>query len=569
MYKALYGFTEQPFNSTPDLRFLVPSPPHEEALNQVLYGVRERRGFIRLVGEVGTGKTILCRQLLNELSGEAATAYIFNPFLSRLELLRAVNEDFGIPCSVSDSEKKLIDDLNSFLLKGQSAGRNAVLILDEAQNLSELLLEQVRLLSNLETDREKLLQIVLVGRPELEEKLRNPRLRQLTERIAVSATLRHLTREETAAYIAHRLEVAGGRPDVRFDGGALERVFEYTEGVPRRINLLCDRTLLFGLVKKKGKIDASMIEESSRDLGWRRAVLPKTWRLPDFGRYGPRLIRVVAVAALLAGAAFLGREVVGMKIPAGGVAKLAGLPAASQASGRGGGESAREKSALDPVSIPADGAAAPQVPSASGSTMDSESGRRLQRLWSLRESFRRAVLSEGAGFSSMELADRYRHKSLTATLRGSLPRSIAKPLLMQGWLQGRDRPEFWVVAAASGDALEVYDGKTRTLHWERLHLAPGRPVTLYLFYAPATKEEGSLALGNSGPGIDRLQRQLRELGDYRGPISGVFDEETRAAVKSLQRRYGLSSDGVAGPHTLTLLTYLVGRPETVSDSPAG
>lgn len=544
MYKDFFGFRIQPFNVTPDPSFLFLSRTHQDALNQVLYGIRQRQGFLRVTGEVGTGKTILCRCLLNELSGEAATAYLFNPFLSKQELLRAINEDFGIPASAEDPEKKLIDDLNTFLLEKQRAGQTAVLILDEAQDLSELLLEQVRLLSNLETDREKLLQIVLVGQPELEEKLRDPRLRQIRERMAVNVTLRKLDLQETVGYISHRLAVAGGREDVHFPGGALDRVFELTEGVPRRINLLCDRALLVGLVKGNGEIDASMVEEAGRDLGWKRPLLPKVSPFPDLRPHLSRLLQTAGVLALLAVVAFLGWKIAGKGAPSNLVSGLPGTSSAGQvSSGRGVSNAA--------------------------SAAKAERDSRLRLLWSIREQLRLAAPPEDSRASAAGLAAHYRLKSMTVTLNDSLPRSVVKPLLMQAWIRGEEHPELWVVARAAGPSLEVYDGSTGELRKIVPELIPGKPITLFLFYESKAGEGQGPVTENSGPEIERLQKQLRALGDYQGPINGNLDESTRAALEEIQTRYGLSVDGVADPQVLTLLSYLAGPPGALEGAPSG
>ena len=537
MYKAFFEFKEQPFNITPDPRFLFLSRTHEEAFNQILYGIRQRLGFIRVVGEVGTGKTILCRCLLNRLADKAATAYIFNPFLSQLELLRAINQDFGLTATGTESEKQLIENLNQFLISEQACGRSAVLILDEAQNLEDKVLEQIRLLSNLETDREKLLQIILVGQPELETKLGKDHLRQLDQRIAVRVCLKSLTLEETEGYIAHRLSIAGGQGNLHFLPEAFREIFQHTQGIPRKINLLCDRVLLLGLVREVRSIDARAVETSAKDLGWRKASLPRI-TLPRFqGATILRWGRAAAVFVLLASAAVLGNEVArngDFFIKA--IARLRGEAVVTAVS------------AKSPAPRKVDVVAA-----------DREW--RLQRLWSIREQLKLAALKDGPQTSTEALADHYQMKSMMVRLVESSPRTIAEPVLMQGWAQGTDHPELWVVASASGTTMEVYDGQTRELKKEEPHLVPGKPVTLFLFYESRPGEERILVAGDSGPEIERLQRQLKELGDYQGPVNGTFDEETRAAVKLVQKRHGLNSDGVAGPQTQILLTHLAGRPQ--------
>ena len=246
MYCSYYGISEKPFSITPDPKYLYLGRTHKEAFAHLVYGIRERGGFIVITGEIGTGKTTLCRSLLNHLDADTLVAFIFNPTLSALELLKSINEDFGIR-SQAGSQKELIDELNRFLLEKRQDGKNMVLIIDEAQNLDMEVLEHIRLLSNLETDTEKMLQIILIGQPEFRRMLEAPKLLQLNQRVTVRYHLSPLTREETAAYIHHRLSVAGAEDKVRFSPGAVKRIFHYTKGVPRLINVLCDRALLAGL----------------------------------------------------------------------------------------------------------------------------------------------------------------------------------------------------------------------------------------------------------------------------------------------------------------------------------
>ncbi|MFB0532152.1 MAG: ExeA family protein, partial [Desulfatiglandales bacterium] len=245
MYTSFFGFKENPFNLTPDPRYLFLSTYHKEALDHLLYGINERKGFIAITGGIGTGKTTICRALLSQLEESIKSALIFNSFISDTELLEIINQEFGIDGDMAVSTKKeYIDKLNQFLLKTFSLGGNAVLLIDEAQNLSHNVLEQIRMISNLETEREKLIQIVLVGQFELNELLASSSLRQLNERIMVRYELRPLDREDVQGYVEHRLVVGGGRGNVRFTNGALKAIYESSQGNPRRINAICDRALL-------------------------------------------------------------------------------------------------------------------------------------------------------------------------------------------------------------------------------------------------------------------------------------------------------------------------------------
>jgi len=254
---------------TPDTRYLFLSPQHSEALNHLLYGINEKKGFIVITGGIGTGKTTLCRKLLSVLDQSVDSALIFNPSLSEIELLAAVNQEFGVKSGPGrKTRKRCIDALNKFLLKNFSAGRNAVLLIDEAQNLSRGVLEQVRMLSNLETEREKLLQIVLIGQPELEKLLTSPSLKQLNERITVRYNLIPFNYHQEESYIRHRLAVAGGdNGDPLFSSQACRKIHSYSKGIPRRINAICDRALLIAYSRDTNTISRDLVRKAVSDIG--------------------------------------------------------------------------------------------------------------------------------------------------------------------------------------------------------------------------------------------------------------------------------------------------------------
>ena len=265
MYLDYYGLSEAPFDITPNPRFLFYSAKHREAINHLLYGIRERKGFVQLTGEVGAGKTTLCRAMLEQLDGHYATALILNPVMSPDELMKAVAIEFGLPVNGLDRLDTLAV-INQFLLQQVERGKESVLIIDEAQDLTDELLEQVRLLSNLETDNRKLLQIVLLGQPELRERLNNPRLRQLRQRITVRYHLLPLRRAEVNQYIQHRLEVSGAKGAPYFTQPALWRVYGYSKGIPRLVNAVCDKALLAGFVQQQERINFGMIGRALREL---------------------------------------------------------------------------------------------------------------------------------------------------------------------------------------------------------------------------------------------------------------------------------------------------------------
>jgi len=275
MYEQYYGFVQPPFTLTPDPRFLYRSESHEEAISQLQQAIRRKEGFIVLTGDIGTGKTTICRALLEQLEPSVFTSLILNPFLSVEELLREVLLDFGVVSRegvrsgriATASKHQLISALHDFLLSLRAIRGSAVLVIDEAQHLSPQVLEQIRIISNLETNESKLLQIVLVGQLNLLDVLAEAEMRQLDQRISIRAQLKPLNREEVEAYIAHRLWVARGSTAVTFEPAALDLVHAYTGGVPRIINLVCDRALMQAAQMRVNRATPPIIEEAAASLG--------------------------------------------------------------------------------------------------------------------------------------------------------------------------------------------------------------------------------------------------------------------------------------------------------------
>src|SRR2546425_4124813 len=261
MYLAYYGLHEAPFSPTPDPKFLFQSSRHREALAQLIYGVRERKGFIVLTGEIGTGKTTLLRTLLERLDATTPVAYIHNSALGIEGLLEYMLQDWSVKSTGSTHAQRLFE-LNEFLIDQHRQGRAPVLVIDEAQNLSIEALESVRLLSNFETTHQKLMQILLVGQPELRDKLNAPELRQLKQRVALRCHIGPLSPEETRLYIRHRLRVAGATDAGLFTDGAVQRITEYSQGIPRVINIVCDHCLLSGYADSKRRIDSNVVDEA-------------------------------------------------------------------------------------------------------------------------------------------------------------------------------------------------------------------------------------------------------------------------------------------------------------------
>ncbi|OHB32176.1 MAG: ATPase [Desulfuromonadaceae bacterium GWC2_58_13] len=266
MYLEFYGLQEKPFTITPNPRFVYLSKNHREVFAHLLYGIEDCCGFVAITGEVGTGKTTVLRTLLDDLNEEKyRLAFIFNPCLSVLDLLRSIHREFGIESEAS-SVGDLIHELNEFLLQQRGEGRTVVLVIDEAQNLDPSVLEQIRLLSNLETDTDKLIQIVLVGQPELGILLKRRNMRQLNQRIAVRYHLGTMDQHDAFEYVRHRLTVAGGDDEI-FTPAALKKIYRFSGGLPRMINILCGRTLLLGYSQDRKIITARMVAAAIKEIG--------------------------------------------------------------------------------------------------------------------------------------------------------------------------------------------------------------------------------------------------------------------------------------------------------------
>jgi general secretion pathway protein A len=302
MYKEFFGLRANPFNVNPDPRYLFLTRHTEEALACLTYGIQSRKGFVLLTGEVGTGKTTLINKLLEWLRlQQVATAFVFNSRLNTTQFLDYMMADFGIPCD-SKAKSQVLLRLYNWLLDRYRAGETAVLIVDEAQNLTDEVLEEIRMLTNLETFTEKLLQIVLVGQPELEQRLKRPHLRQLRQRLSLRAKTYPLTLEETKAYIQQRLRIAGASGQQIFDPESVGEIHRYANGIPRVINLLCEHCLVSAFVDQQKVIGPSVVEAVARDfdLGEGTAAGVSTPALPATGHGKPDLLEAFRSLANLA-----------------------------------------------------------------------------------------------------------------------------------------------------------------------------------------------------------------------------------------------------------------------------
>jgi len=532
MYLQFYGLAEPPFSITPDPRFVFLSERHRDALAHLLYGIGQggSGGFVQLTGEVGTGKTTLCRLLLEQMPADTRVALVLNPRLSPVELVETICEELKLDVEpVRGSLKGLVDLLNTYLLRAYGDGLRVVLIIDEAQNLSFEALEQVRLLTNLETSTQKLLQIILLGQPELRETLARPELRQLTQRITARFHLTPLSADETEDYLRHRLAVAGCQR-FPFSRLAVRRIHQHAGGVPRLINVIADRALTAGYVGELSQIGEKDVERAAREALASTAQRARPW-----------LLSTAAVLAVIA--VFAGLWHQRGQHPADTVATEDTTATAA---------TAREPSA--PPSPGIDEAGLRSLVEASDGASYA-AWNHLLALWTLRardadvRTAQRCPLQLGAGVYCLRAA-------------GNLAKleTLRRPVLLR--LTSGNR-EAWAVLLGSGEARVrlLLDGETveapRAL-FERLWLGE-----FHVIWRAPGFISGNLRRGDVGPAVDWLAQRLVEARHLTalspGPQS--FDAAMEDAVRRLQARHGLAPDGIVGPETLlAATTHLPGGP---------
>jgi general secretion pathway protein A len=596
MYTSFFGLSEKPFAITPDPRYLYLSERHAEALAHLLYGINEAGGFIQLTGEVGTGKTTVVRTLLSRVPHHADVAVILNPRVSAVEFLQTICEELGLNVAVSDldSVKQMIDALNRRLLGAHADGRRVIVLVDEAQNLTTDVLEQVRLLTNLETPTQKLLQIILIGQPELRELLDRTELRQLAQRITGRYHLKPLSREETKGYVRHRLRVAGAQEEI-FTSRALHEVHRLSGGIPRVINVACDRALLGAYTQETRRVDAALVRRAAGEVYGRRFM-------PTWTRWLAGLLGVWALAACVflgwqyrsvLAAIFTGRESAAAKVarappashptpprsgaqdalapgtlapgdvlpstasPAPGAGAAGAVASGVERDGQGAGgagigqqsasSDASAKSLRAPAAVPLE----PLLASNSAATTDTAAFRRLLSLWGTAMSEDRDPCGQAlkAGLACLEQ-------------RGS-------------WAQVRalNRPAILTLTDAHGlrhrVVLSGLDDQYATLdlgeHDQRVaieDLSRDWFGEFTVVWKPKTTHTRPLSVGMQGDEVRWLRRSLNAL---RGGASDpehadVYDEELAIAVQNFQREHRLNVDGIAGLQTQVVLDTALAEP---------
>ena len=541
MYLSFFGLSEKPFAITPDPRYLYLSERHAEALAHLLYGINESGGFILLTGEVGTGKTTVVRSLLSRVPHHADVAVILNPRLTPVEFLQTICEELGVPVADADREsvKHMVDALNQRLLTAHAEGRRVIVIVDEAQNLSPETLEQVRLLTNLETPTQKLLQIILIGQPELRDLLDRNDLRQLAQRITGRYHLMPLSREETLGYVRHRLKVAGAAGEI-FTPRALREIHRLTFGVPRIINVTCDRALLGAYTQESPKVSAPLVRQAATEVYGRRV----TARWLGWAA-GAVLAACCAIAAVAGWHMWQNRATA---LSAGRAPLSAIHPAVpNAASGAGSVASASSAAGLSPVSI------SELLANNAVDTTDAAAFRRLLSLWGTAMTDDRDPCGQAqrAGLACLDQ-------------RGSWAqvRTLNRPSILT-LLDERGQRHRVVLSALDDDyaTLEIGDHSQRVPLDE---LSRDWFGDFTLIWKPKTLRTRELSLGMHGDEVRWLRRSLNALhGAASDPTrSDVYDEDLAIAVQNFQREHRLNVDGIAGLQTQVVLDTALADPSS-------
>ena len=578
MYLAFFGLNEKPFSITPDPRYLYLSERHAEAMAHLLYGINEAGGFVQLTGEVGTGKTTIVRSLLAQAPKNAEIALILNPRMTAPEFLLTICEELGIgvPDSATQSLKDLVDILSQYLLRAHAGGRRVVLVVDEAQNLAPEVLEQVRLLTNLETNTQKLLQIILIGQEELRELLARNELRQLAQRITGRYHLCPLSVEETTAYVRHRLRVAGATADI-FNRFALEEIYRLSGGVPRVINVICDRALLGGYSQDRHRITGPLVRNAASEVFGKRFTPP--W-LPWAGTAAVAAILAVGSLALWRlqpwkwtrspvvtpahAAPFASRAPQGTSGPS--------PPPGAAPTGASGAASAQSApaTAASSAALAANPGAVPGAePGAAAATPPTEVLSTLLAKYSTATSTDAAFTTLFGLWGIHYAADgtdpctqATQHGLACLTERGSL-----------GQLRLYNRPAILILTDATGGSHEVVltrlDGEDARIDLGKsTHQVGDGELSSYwmgdyvMLWRPEAAPVQTLSAGMRGDGVRWLRRSLEKVAGVAdpGPPSDVYDAGLASLVRRFQRSHRLTVDGIAGVRTQVALAGTLASP---------
>jgi general secretion pathway protein A len=559
MYNTFFGFKEKPFKLVPNPAYFYLSKSHEEALAHLNYAISQGDGFVEITGEVGTGKTTLCRAFLENVNRTVEAAYIFNPKLGPKQLLRTINEEFGIKTE-GENTKDLIDSLNSFLIQKKAAGKKVILLIDEAQNLNRNVLEQLRLLSNLETNRDKLLQIILVGQPELSEILNSHSLRQLGQRITLSYQLSPLTFNECKEYIQYRINIAARKTAIKFDRSAYRQIYKYSKGIPRLINIVCDRSLLTAFVLNQFNITAGITKASIKELatrGYTRRygiITNSTWVLMSLS-----FLSIVFLVVVL-------YQPIKNRITAAFAAADQEPKLVSQTD-----EIQPETAAVSPQKENADQiiSAAVARPDKHSSTislanylmnMDGRSSRQpaltnAMNLWKINAEYAPYLTDIDDDQTYFRLSAKsgglyiYRIETDIAFLK-----KLNLPAILEFYPPGSSTPGYLTLSRIDGDRIILQgNDQAESIVTDLEELEFYWSGVAYLPWKNFNSIWGTIPVQSSKDSIITLKLLLQDLGFEDVAIDDQYDGQAQHAIETIQAKYGIPVDGFVGPLTKIIL----------------
>ncbi len=557
MYKNFFGFKERPFKLVPDPAYLFLSKSHEEALAHLNYAVIQGDGFVEITGEVGTGKTTLCRAFLESLDNNTKTAYIFNPKLNSIQLLKAINDELGIS-SDADNTKDLIDSLNSFLIEKKAEGKNVILLIDEAQNLTKEVLEQLRLLSNLETTKQKLLQIILVGQPELGEKLDSHELRQLGQRISLSCQLVPLSYKEVIEYIQHRINIASRKPGIKFARAAYRSIYQYSRGIPRLINIVCSRALLTAFSLNKQRITGKIARASIMELAGRGDIKHYSLQKRKKAILFFSVLCFALIMVIFYGSGFLNVNALFnptesrkpdisqskhfiMPVPAKSDpdAKLPKTQAAKD-----------QESVIEPVRNLGD--FLEEINRFSSRHMALKVAMDLWNNESEIQPHLDGIDDDQAFFQLIAKQNGLLIHSIEGDL--NLVKKLNLPAILTFYPPGGVSPVYLTLSKIEEEKITLRGGKKDiTIEVESNDLEYYWSREAYIPWKNFLSLTGTIPLDSPKDSIITLKMLIRDIGFNEVEISPVYDERTRLAVKEIQEKHGINVDALVGPFTKIVL----------------
>lgn len=559
MYNKFFGFKEKPFKLVPNPAYFYLSKSHEEAMAHLNYAISQGDGFVEITGEVGTGKTTLCRAFLESLDGSVEAAYIFNPKMGPKQLLRAIIEEFGLHTQ-SDNTKDLIDILNAFLMKKKASGKKIILLIDEAQNLNRNVLEQLRLLSNLETNRDKLLQIILVGQPELSEMLNSHALRQVGQRITLSYQLSPLTFDECKNYIQYRINIAAQKSAIKFDRSAYRHIYRYSKGIPRLINIVCDRSLLTAFVLNQYKITAGITRASIKELAMRGHVKSHRLATSTWALIGISFLTILLMVVVF-------YQPIRNKISA-----AFGVPADSQtdavASTDAVGIETRDVPTADQSTDQSEAETAPPSQNRGSMiglaeylmNMDGPSSRHPALIHAMK------LWKTGAQYTPYlkDIDDDQTYFRLSAKPNGlfihrletdmAFLKKLNLPAILEFYPPGSPSPGYLTLSRIDGDKI-MLKGKN-DIDWIVADLAELEFYWSGVAYLPWKNFHsiwGTIPAQSYKESVMTLKLLLHDIGFENVALDDKYDDLTQQAVENIQAKYGIPVDGYVGPLTKIIL----------------